>query len=128
MDEAEIAGREIEPPFDLPIGIFRKADRAGLGDSLQPCGNIDAVAHQIAVSFFDHVTEMHPDAEIDPAVVRHANIALDEAILHRNGAAHGLDHAAKLRDEPIASALDDPPVMVGDGRINQTAAQRAESR
>jgi hypothetical protein len=48
--------------------------------------------------------------------------------LRRNGATHGLDHAAKLGDEPIAGALDDPPVMVGDGRINQIAAQRAESR
>jgi hypothetical protein len=26
-----IAGREIEPPFDLPIGVLGKADRAGLG-------------------------------------------------------------------------------------------------
>src|ERR1700685_823205 len=67
---------------------------------------------------------MDSDAEIDAAVVRHANIALDEAILHRNGAAHGLDHAAKFGDEPIASALDYPPAMVGDGRINQIAAQR----
>jgi hypothetical protein len=78
--------------------------------------------------FFDHVAEMNSDSEIDAAVVRHANIALDEAILRRNGATHGLDHAAKLGDEPIAGALDDPPVMVGDGRINQIAAQRAESR
>jgi hypothetical protein len=34
LGEAEIAGREIEPPFDLPIGVLGKTDRAGLGDPL----------------------------------------------------------------------------------------------
>src|ERR1700679_3910547 len=71
---------------------------------------------------------MDSDAEIDAAVVRHANIALDEAILHRNGRAHGLDHAAKLGDEPIASALDYPPMMDGDGGIDQLRAQRSQPR
>ena len=118
MLRAEIGDREIEPPFDLPIGVLGKTDRAGLGDSLQPRGDIDAVAHQVAVGFFDDVAEMNADAEIDAAVVRHANIALDDAVLHRDGAAHGLDHAAKLGDEPIASALDDPPVMGGDGGVD----------
>ena len=115
---AEIGDGEIEPPFDLPIGVLGKTDRAGLGDSLQPRGNVDAVAHQVAVGFFDHVAEMNADAEINAAVVRHANIVLDEAILHRDGATHGLDHAAKLGDEPIASARYDPPVMVGDGGVD----------
>ena len=115
---AEIGDGEIEPPLHLPIRVLGKADRAGLGDPLQPRGDVDAVAHQVAVGFFDDVAEMNADAEIDAAVVRHANIVLDEAILHRNGAAHGLDHAAKLGDEPIASALDHPPVMVGDGGVD----------
>ena len=79
LGEAEIAGGEIEAPSDLPIGVLGKADRAGLGDPLEPRGNIDALAHQVAVGFFDHVAEMHADAEIDASVVRHANIALDEA-------------------------------------------------
>jgi hypothetical protein len=70
---------------------------------------------------------MDANAENDATVVGHVNVALDEASLHRNGAGHSLDHTAKLGDEPIASALDDPPVMVGDGRINRIAAQRAES-
>ena len=111
LGRAEIGDRQIEPPFHLPIGVLGEADRAGRGDPLQPRGDIDAVAHQVAVSFLDHVAEMDADAELDAAVVRHANIALDEAVLHRDGAAHGLDHAAKLDDEPVASALDDPPVM-----------------
>ena len=34
LGRAEIADREIEPRLDLAIGVFGKADRAGLGDTL----------------------------------------------------------------------------------------------
>jgi hypothetical protein len=37
---------------------------------------------------------MDANAENDATVVGHVNVALDEASLHRNGAAHGLDHCA----------------------------------
>jgi hypothetical protein len=56
------------------------------------------------------------------------NIALDDAILQFDGAAHGVNHAAKFGEESIASSLDHPPVMRGDGGIDQIAAQRSESR
>ena len=42
--------REIEPPLDLPVGVLGQTDRAGRGDALQPRGDIDAVAHQVAVA------------------------------------------------------------------------------
>ena len=29
LGRAEIVDRKVEPPFDLPIGVLRKADRAG---------------------------------------------------------------------------------------------------
>jgi hypothetical protein len=35
---------------------------------------------------------------------------------------------AKLDDAAVAGALDDAPVMHGDGRIDQVAAQRPQSR
>ena len=50
LGRAEIADREIEPPLDLPVGVLGETDRAGLADALQPRGDIDAVAHQIAVA------------------------------------------------------------------------------
>src|SRR5271166_309493 len=50
---AEIGHGEIKPPLDLPIGVLGQTNRAGLGDALQARGDIDAVAHEIAVGLLD---------------------------------------------------------------------------
>jgi hypothetical protein len=68
----EVCDGEIEPPLHLTIGVLRETDRAGRGDALQASRDIDAVAHQVAVSLLDDVAEMHADAEFDAALGRHA--------------------------------------------------------
>jgi hypothetical protein len=50
---------------------------------------------------------MDPDAEIDPPVLSHPCVALDQAVLHLDGAADGVDHAAELDEEAVAGAVDD---------------------
>ena len=96
LRSAEIADRQIEPPLDLPIGVLGKTDAAGLGDAFQSRGDIDAVAHQIAVALLDDVAQMDADAKLDAALGRQAGIALDHAVLHFDGAAHRVDDAAEL--------------------------------
>jgi len=59
---------------------------------------------------------------------RKAGVALDHAVLHLNRAAHGVDHAAELNETSVAGALYDTPVMHGDDRIDQIAAERPEPR
>ena len=125
---AEIADRKIEPPLHLTIGVFGKADRAGLANAFQTRGDIDAVAHQIAVALLDDVAEMNANPELDAPLGRHAGVALDEAVLHFDGAAHGVDHAAELDDRAVAGALDDASVVHGDDRVDQVAAQCPEPR
>ena len=71
---------------------------------------------------------MDADAELDALVGRHAGVALDHAVLHFDRAAHRVDHAAELDDRAVAGALDDAPVMGGDGRIDQIAAERPQPR
>ncbi len=85
---AEIGDREIEPALDLAIGVLGEADRAGRANPFEPRGDIDAVAHQVAVGLLDHVAEMDADAEFDAAVFGHAGVALDHAVLQLDGAAH----------------------------------------
>ena len=116
LRRAEIGDREIEPPLDLAIGVLGQTDRAGLGDPLQSRGDVDAVAHQIAVGLLDDVAEMNADAEFYAALGRQAGVALDEAVLHLDRAAHGVDHAAELDEAAVAGALDDATMMHGDGR------------
>ena len=94
----------------------------------KPRGDIDAVAHQIAVALLDDVADVNADAELDAPVLRHAGVALDQAVLHLDRAAHRVDHAAELDDRAVAGALDDATVMRGDGGIDQIAAETAKAR
>ena len=89
---------------------------------------IDAFAHEIAVALLDHVAEMDAHAELDAALGRQAGVALDQALLHFDRAAHGVDHAAELDKNAIAGALDDAPAMRVDGGIDQIAAQPPQPR
>ena len=91
----------------------------------KPRGNVDAVAHQVAVRLFDDIAEMDANAELDAAILRNAGVALDHAGLNLDGAAHRVDHAAKFNEEPVASSLDDPAVVSGDGWVDEIAAQRS---
>ena len=124
---AEIADRQIEPTLHLPVGVLGKADCARLADTLQPRGDVDAVAHQIAVALLDDVAEMNADAELDAALRRQPGVALDKAVLDLDRAAHRVDHAAEFDEASVAGALDDATMMHSDGRIDQVAAQRAKS-
>ena len=118
---------EIEPSLHLTIGVLGEADRAGLGDAFQSCGDIDAVAHQIAVTLFDDIPEVNANAEDDASVLRQAGVALDHGVLHFDGAAHGVDHAAEFDQSSIAGALYDTTVMHGDRRVDEIAAERPEA-
>src|SRR6185437_13027918 len=71
---------------------------------------------------------MNPDAELDPPFRRDAGVALGHAVLHVDRAPHRVDDAAKLDDDPVAGALDDPAVVRGDGGVDQVAAQRPQAR
>ena len=55
-------------------------------------------------------------------------VALDHAVLHLDGATHGVNYAAKLDDAPVAGALHHAPVMHGDGRVDEIAAERTQPR
>ena len=126
LRRTEIADRQIEPRFHLPVGVLGKTDCAGLGDTFQSCGDIDAVSHQIAVAFLNDVAEMDADTKFDSSFRRQARIALDHAALHLDSTAHGVDNAAKLDEGTVASALHDSAVMDGNGRVDQVTPQRTK--
>jgi hypothetical protein len=119
---AEIAHLEFKSSPDLPVSVLGETDRARLGDALQPRGDIDAVAHEIAVALLDDVADMDSDSELDATVLGHAGVALNEACLHLDGAAHCVHDAAELYDATIAGALDYAAMMGGDCRVEEIAA------
>ena len=94
----------------------------------KPRGDIDAVAHQIAVALLDHVAEMDADPKFDALVGRDPGVALDHRPLDFNGAVHRVDDAAELDNCAVAGALDDASVVHGDGRVDQVASERPQPR
>ena len=77
--------------------------------------------HEIAVGLLDDVAQMNADPEFYAALRRQAGVALDEAVLHLDGAAHRVDDTPELDNCAVAGALDDAPVMHGEERIDQVA-------
>src|SRR6185437_8676603 len=106
--------------LDLLVDAAGDIDGARLGEALQPRRDVDAVAEDV-VGLDDHVAEIDPDAIEDPLRVRQGRVAPDHALLDDDGAAHGLDRAVEHREEAVAGVLDDPAVMLDDGRIDQLA-------
>jgi hypothetical protein len=80
-----------------------------------------------APSLLDDI-QMSADAKLDAAVGRQAGVALDEARLHLDRTAHGIDHAAEFDENAVAGALDDAPMRRGVGGIDQIAAEAAKTR
>src|SRR5271166_2602549 len=66
LGRAEVGDRHVEPAAHLTIGVLGEANPARL--AFQPRGDIDAVAHQIAVTLLDHVAEMDADPKFDALV------------------------------------------------------------
>jgi hypothetical protein len=98
--QAEIAHLQIEPRRDFSIGVLGKADRAWPGGRFEPRGDVDAVPHELAITFLDDVANVNPNAEDDAPIVGYASVVLDHRVLDRDGATHGVDHAAELGQEP----------------------------
>ena len=65
---------------------------------------------------------------LDPSFGRHTDVPLDEAALHLDRAAHGVDHAAELDERAVAGALDDAPMVRGDRRVDEVASQSPQPR
>ena len=62
---------------------------------------------------------MDADAKFDPLGLRHCGILLNHAALHLDGASGGIDDAGELDQNAVASRLDDPPAMRGDGGVHE---------
>ena len=125
---AEISDLHLEPAAHLPVGVLGKTDRARLRNSLKPRGDIDAVAHQVAVALLNDVADMNPDAKFDSPALRHTRVALEDAVLDLDRAADRVHDAAKLDDASVAGAFHDTAAMSGDSRVDEVAAQTPETR
>ena len=111
---AEIGDFKVEPRAHLPVGVLGKTDRAGLGDPLQPRGDVDAVAHQVAVALLDDVAHVNADAEVDAAIsgtpALRSTMAFCTSMAHRTASttlrnSTMLPSPVRLTTRPLCTAM-----------------------
>jgi hypothetical protein len=124
---AQILERHIELVAHLVAHNLADADPAGLGKGFEPRGDIDAIAVDVA-RFDDDVAEIDADAELDARCLRDAVIAQCHLALQFDRAAHCIDNAGKLDQEPVAGGLDDAAAMIGDLGVRYFASHRRQRR
>ena len=116
---------DVEPVADLVAHHPADADLTRLGQSFEAGGDVDAVAVDVAL-VEDDVAEVDADAELDPPLRRHVGVALGHRPLDLDGAAHRIDDAGKLDEQPVAGGLDDAAPMLLDLGIRQLAPDRLQ--
>ena len=114
----DIIERDVDLAANLPMGVVGDADAARLGDSLEARRDIDTIAENIVV-VDDDVADMDADAEFDPEVRGHVDIALGHCALDFHRAAHRIDSAGELDQHAVAGGLDDAAAVRGDPGIDE---------
>jgi hypothetical protein len=92
---AQILEGVVEPVAHLIAHDPADVDAAGLGQGFKPRRDIHAVAKDV-VLLGDHVSQIDPNAESDPAFLGHLGLAFAHPALDRYRAANGVHHTGKL--------------------------------
>ena len=104
----------------------RDADATRRTFCLKPGRHIHHITVQIR-SIGNHVANVDSHAEPNGSIAGQVAVAYLHLLLHLHGAAHRPLDAIEHDQQGIASGLDDQATMIINGRVNNLAAQRAQS-
>ena len=124
-DLAEFFRPELDFVEDLVVDILRKADAAGLGQRLQPRGDVDALAQGVVFEEVD-ISQMHadPDEEREVPVLLVVRI---EFVLYLHRALEGFDRVLEIDEKSVAYGLDDRAVMAAGDFADQIVMEREQN-
>ena len=94
-------------------GGLGDADPAGIGEGLEPGGDVDPVAVD-PVLLLDHVPQVDPDAEQHLPVLGQLCVARLQLLLHRHRALHRIHHAGELGQEVVPRRVHHPATVLLD--------------
>ncbi len=120
---AEIDDRQVELALDLVEHRAGNADTAGIGERLEPSGDVYAVAVDV-VAIHNDVAEVDPDPQFNPVARRHVLISTCEGSLDLERALGGIHRARELDQHAITGGFDDAAVVLGDTRVEHLNAMR----
>ena len=79
---SEIGKAFLKAITHLAVGVLGKTDTARISNAFKARGNVDAVAHQVAIALLDHVAQMDADAELDATLRRKTRVAPWQSLHH----------------------------------------------
>jgi hypothetical protein len=123
---AEIDERLFDLVTHVAPSIVRQINRSWLANPFESGCDVHPIAHEVAVALLHDVAHVNSDPKFDPLFRRQTSVGLDKTVLNFDGAANGVDRAAKLDDDPVASPFDDAAVASGNCWVDEVAAQRPE--
>ena len=110
----------------LLVDVPSDADPTRLGQLLKPCGEVDALAEDIAF-LADHVAKANADPKANALRGGPSLLVLEHGLLHFDRGLHRFRSARKLDQGAVAHQLDDPAAMAGNDRLDHLLAQRLEA-
>src|SRR5712692_1878449 len=129
LEELLTKRREGQGQFvpDLVVYAARDTNPPGFGHRLQSRRHVDAVAKKISVLHQD-VAEIDTDAKSDLARGRELIVPRAQRRLDLGRATHGLDHAGELREDCVASCVENTSAVQRDKRLEHLLVrpERAE--
>ena len=108
---------KVSGSFFAPVRtqLARDADAARLGDALQACGDVDAVAVDARL-VVDDIAEVDADAELHPTICFDGGVALGHRLLDGDRALDRVHDAGELGEDAVAGRVDDAAAVLGDHR------------
>src|SRR5713101_6903691 len=123
---SEVLVAERQLALDLIVHDAGDADAAGVGETLQSRGDVDAIAVDL-LALDHHVAEIDANAEFHPARRLQIRILALERRLNLDRAIHRLDHAGEVSQHAVASGVHEAPAMILDATVYDLAADRVRS-
>ena len=98
-------------------------DTAGLCQSFQPGGDVDAVTINL-IFFLDYISEVDADTKLHPSIFRNFFVARFYLFLNSHRALDRIDHTGKLRQQVVTGRVYYPAVVLLDKRFKNLTVGR----
>ena len=108
---AQVLEGRLQPVTYRVLGRAGNRQAARLGQSLQPRGDIDAVAIDRAVVLFSDVSYMHADAKAHLTIIRKVRSQFIQPLLNPECRRHGSDGGFERCEDRIPGHVDHAALM-----------------
>jgi hypothetical protein len=119
---AKVVERQRQLVADVIACRGRNADGAGIGERLQSGRDVHPVAKQIGAVNHD-IADMHADPQLHRLIGAVVGIFCGYRDLHGDCALHSIDRAGEIRDDAVASGVEDATPMRRDQPVDDGAAR-----